>query len=147
MLKQQDVPVLSAIISFKCGIKNSEGKYLLLKRSTSNRTNIAKWELPGGKIEQGEDPYKGLKREVHEETGLNIIWVYPTVHLHTEKIEVGPYAENLLIKLIGETDQYEGTLNLSEEHTEYTWVTVEEALQADLKEDTKRAFEYLAYGR
>ena len=30
------------------------------------------WDLPGGFLEGSEDPEKGLKREVKEETGLNI---------------------------------------------------------------------------
>lgn len=30
------------------------------------------WDLPGGKIEYGEDPYDGLRREVKEETSLDV---------------------------------------------------------------------------
>jgi hypothetical protein len=46
-----------------CMHRNS--KVLLLK-------NEKGWDLPGGHLKQGEDTVDGLKREVYEETGLNI---------------------------------------------------------------------------
>jgi 8-oxo-dGTP diphosphatase len=30
------------------------------------------WEMPGGRLEQGEDPYDGALREFKEETGLDL---------------------------------------------------------------------------
>ena len=30
------------------------------------------WEMPGGRIEPGEDPYKGALREFKEETGMDL---------------------------------------------------------------------------
>lgn len=52
-----------------CVIKNSEGKILLLHRNTSNRNQ---WEIPGGKIDEGEDPEQTAKREVKEELGIDV---------------------------------------------------------------------------
>tara|TARA_Y100000310_G_scaffold258293_1_gene266658 strand:+ start:227 stop:451 length:225 start_codon:yes stop_codon:yes gene_type:complete len=46
-----------------------EGKFLLLKQETNNKTH---WELPGGKMQYGEKPEEALKREVKEETGMEI---------------------------------------------------------------------------
>src|SRR4051794_21976938 len=39
----------------------------------SDRTRIeGRWTLPGGGIDHGEDPRDGLRREVYEETGLDV---------------------------------------------------------------------------
>jgi len=50
-----------------CIITNNEGKILLLHRNTPKRTQ---WEIPGGKIEEGEDPATTAAREVLEELGM-----------------------------------------------------------------------------
>ena len=46
-----------------------KGKFLVLKQDIKGQSL---WDLPGGKIEYNEDPYFTLKREVKEETNLEI---------------------------------------------------------------------------
>jgi len=46
------------------------GKILLVKRAAE--PSKGKWSLPGGSVEWGEPLVKALKREVREETGLEI---------------------------------------------------------------------------
>jgi 8-oxo-dGTP diphosphatase len=53
----------SHIVVKACLHRNN--KVLLLK-------NERGWDLPGGHLKSGENPTDGLKREVFEETGLNI---------------------------------------------------------------------------
>lgn len=48
-----------------------KGDHLLLKKATRG-ISVGKWNAPGGKIEQGEEPEESAKREVLEETGLII---------------------------------------------------------------------------
>ena len=43
-----------------------DGKYLL------PREDNGKWELMGGGIDHGEDPHDCLRREIKEETGLEV---------------------------------------------------------------------------
>ena len=50
-------------------MKNSKGEVLLLKRSKKNKFFVGKWQLPGGKVEFGENVDKAIKREILEETG------------------------------------------------------------------------------
>ncbi len=48
-------------------IKN--GKLLVCQR-TRHQTMPLKWEFPGGKIEEGEQPRDALRRELEEELGI-----------------------------------------------------------------------------
>ena len=46
-----------------------EGKLLACQR-TRHQTMPLKWEFPGGKIEEGEQPRDALRRELEEELGI-----------------------------------------------------------------------------
>jgi 8-oxo-dGTP diphosphatase len=46
-----------------------EGKLLVCQR-TRHQTMPLKWEFPGGKIEEGEQPRDALRRELEEELGI-----------------------------------------------------------------------------
>ncbi len=62
---QSVIPVLAAII------EDDRGRVLLAQRR-EELTQGALWEFPGGKIQPGETPENGLKREIAEELGLDI---------------------------------------------------------------------------
>ena len=46
-----------------------DGKLLVCQR-TRHQTMPLKWEFPGGKIEDGEQPRDALRRELEEEIGI-----------------------------------------------------------------------------
>lgn len=50
------------------GIILDENQKVLL----CHRRDYDLWNLPGGGLEQGESPWDGVKREVKEETGLDV---------------------------------------------------------------------------
>ena len=50
-------------------IRNGDGKILLLDHVLRPRSG---WGLPGGFLESGEQPSEGIRRELREETGLEI---------------------------------------------------------------------------
>ncbi len=63
-------------------VRHPSGKYLFIKR-------FGKWDLPKGKIEQGESPAMAAVREVREECGLKghrILNELPST-FHTYKLE------------------------------------------------------------
>ena len=46
------------------------GDKVLACQRTKHQTMPLKWEFPGGKIEPGEQPSDGLRRELEEELGI-----------------------------------------------------------------------------
>jgi len=51
------------------GLIVKDGKLLVCQR-TRHQTMPLKWEFPGGKIEEGEQPRDALRRELDEELGI-----------------------------------------------------------------------------
>ncbi len=51
------------------GIIVKDSKLLVCQR-TRHQTMPLKWEFPGGKIEEGEQPRDALRRELEEELGI-----------------------------------------------------------------------------
>ena len=51
-------------------VMEKEGLVLIGQRRRNDRHPL-KWEFPGGKVEDGETPREGLKRELREELGVD----------------------------------------------------------------------------
>jgi 8-oxo-dGTP diphosphatase len=52
------------------GLILKDNKLLVCQR-TKHQTMPLKWEFPGGKIEDGEQPREALRRELEEELGID----------------------------------------------------------------------------
>lgn len=72
-----------------CVKAEDTGRVLMLQRSLSDEDDPAKgkWEMPGGHLEDGEDPFTGGKREWSEETGH----AFPSGHLAGNWLSGGIY--------------------------------------------------------
>jgi 8-oxo-dGTP diphosphatase len=53
-------------------IVNAKQEIFFTKRNDPGSPYHEKWELPGGKIEHGEQPTETLVREIREETGFDV---------------------------------------------------------------------------
>jgi len=100
-------------------LTDANGKILILKRSTDSKTNSGKWELPGGKVDQGESFDHALIREVFEETKLEI----SLDHVIGVSEQNLPFIRAIHIIMSGKIAA--GELNLSGEHEGYAWVFFE----------------------
>lgn len=63
---QNSKPTVGAIVC------NHSGRVLLAKRAVKNAPSFGKWDIPGGFLENGEDPIAGIKRETKEEIDAEI---------------------------------------------------------------------------
>ncbi len=68
ILWQNSKPTVTALI---INSSSRDDKILLGKRNIEPFKNW--WDLPGGFLENGEDPIKGLQRELKEEIGVNVL--------------------------------------------------------------------------
>jgi nucleoside triphosphatase len=117
-------------------IFNSEGKLFLMR---SHKWH-GKYVIPGGHIELGENMETALKREVKEETNLDI-----------HDIEFLLFQEFIYGKTFWHKGHYiffdyscrtESTdVKLNEEAEEYVWVSIEEALELPVEHYTRVAIE------
>jgi 8-oxo-dGTP diphosphatase len=107
-------------------VRNAEGRYLFLRRSTQSRHYAGKWEPPGGKMDPGETLDATLEREVAEETGLRIR------DPHVAGAVEGATESARYVALMMEAVAEPGAVTLSDEHDAFVWATPAEAARLDL---------------
>jgi len=111
------IVALKAIIMFN-------GKVLIIQRSADDEVGANTWEFVGGKLDFGEDLEVALKREVKEESGLDILidkLIYATTFKTHEYRQIV-----ILAYLCTATDE---TITLSTEHQNYIWAGKKELLE------------------
>ena len=58
-----------------------KNKLLIIKRAPDEVHESNIWELPGGRLDPGENPFEGLKREIMEEMGIGVDIIHP-INVH-----------------------------------------------------------------
>ena len=99
-------------------------KFLLMKRNL-NKIYEHLWQGVAGKIEDGETASEAAIRELKEETGLDPVNMFVADHV-SRFYEVHGDRINLVPVFGIEVNSDE--VILSEEHIDFKWVTIEEAL-------------------
>lgn len=123
----------------RCFVRSRDGRFLIIKRAPTDANNAEKWECPGGKVEEGEDVAQALEKEVVEETGLMVNVASSLVYAASFMIGAGRYRGHNYLALFCVANVVGGTLTLSEEHTEYAWVTYEQMMAYDLTMEVRKA--------
>ena len=67
LTNQNGSPVMKQVVA---ALILKDGKVLVCQR-TRHQSMPLKWEFPGGKIEDGEQPRDALRRELEEELGID----------------------------------------------------------------------------
>ena len=114
------------LIDVVCGvIYNSKNQILITQRG--DKKFHGKWEFPGGKVEENEDKFNSIKREILEELGIiinpkKILFEYP--HGNFNLI----FVECLHVK--GEV--------ILNEHLSSKWINIEEINKEEFLDGDKK---------
>ena len=120
-------------LGVKALIQNNSNQILLLRVNLAKLkgTKEAYWDIPGGRVQRGDDVASTLKRELKEEIGITSIkkftpfsMVLSNIRIPIDDGDVGLILAAYLCEVA--TDP---TINLSDEHTEYRWFAPAEAAQ------------------
>jgi 8-oxo-dGTP pyrophosphatase MutT (NUDIX family) len=126
-------------------IRNSDGRYLICKRSPKEKVFPNKWCVPGGKVQKSDfvntpkntndhwfDIFeKTLEKEILEETGLKI----KNIGYVSNLALIRPNGfSTLIVSLHAQHDEGEVKLN-KEELTNHAWVSLNESKSYDLIEN------------
>ncbi len=111
--------------NFRVAVKSfivDNNKLLLIKRRPNDAHKPGEWDIPGGRLDLGENPFDGMKREAKEEIGINIDIVAPLHIQHFTRDDEQRITMIIFLCRPKNTD-----ISLSEEHTEYKWENIDNA--------------------
>lgn len=109
-------------VGVKVLLKNLKGEYLFVRRNPKKYPEVgAVWDIVGGRINAGTTLIENLKREVKEETGLDL--VKPVRLVGAQDILKVPGRHIVRLTYLGEIS---GEPVMDEENTEHVWMTKEQ---------------------
>ena len=113
-------------------IVNNDGKVLITQEPT-HFFDGGKWELPGGKIAEGEEetPLEEiLKREIREELGEAFrVEIGDMIDIMRRPWNNPGAAANQVMLVVFKCRYQEGKIELSFENNDFAWITAEELHQ------------------
>lgn len=120
-------------------ILNGKGEVLMVKRSMEDKFLPGLWELPGGGTAVAEHPHIGLKRELEEETGLQVEVIKPIsvddYFMEKQDEKIHRVEIFFLCKLVPKKQE----VLLSHEHSEYVWLGKDEMKHLDITDYMQKA--------
>lgn len=116
---------------------NLLGKLLFLQ-CASHKVEVGLWGIPGGKLERDETPVNGAKRELFEETGLDIslsdFLALGALYINKPDIDYTYHLFSISLKALF-------SVRLSDEHLAYQWMTPSEAKNLRLMNGESQALD------
>ena len=116
-------------------------KILILRESGNYQdgTNEGYFDIPGGRVEPGQKFDESLRREIKEETGLNIAIGNPFFVNEWRPQKNGEQWQ--IIGIFFECDADTEKINLSKDHDKFEWINPKEYKNFNLIKNLYPAFE------
>ncbi len=116
------MPDIILQVGVKILLKNTEGKYLLVRRNPKKYPEVGpKWDIVGGRIDPGTPLLENLKREIKEEVNLEYIG-QPKLVAAQDILRV----EGRHVVRLTYTGEIQGEPKLDDDHLEAKWFSAEE---------------------
>jgi 8-oxo-dGTP diphosphatase len=106
----------------RCFIVNPDKQILIVRRSDCDSKDAGKWEVPGGKLDEGQDLTNALELEFLEETGLLVGSTNRNCFVESYVIGEGKYVGLPYVVIFSIAQPIGGDIRLSDEHQDYRWV-------------------------
>ena len=103
------------------GFLQKDEKVLLIKRKKEEKFLPEYFEMPGGKVDFGEDPKESLKREFKEEVGLDIKVKKPYRTFAYESESGVRHTVEIVYTASLQYENKKANIVLGKDHTEYLW--------------------------
>jgi 8-oxo-dGTP diphosphatase len=119
------------------GLLMKDDKVLVIQRSEREKFLPGYYELPGGKVDFGEDPAEALAREFKEEVDLDVKVGNP-YHTFSYISENGNrHTVEILYKVSLADEMTKPNIKLSEDHSDSKWVGLDQLEQLQLSDEIK----------
>jgi len=73
---------MNPVVHVMVGVLRDRNGRILITQRPVGKIHAGRWEFPGGKLEPGESPESGLRRELHEELGVVAGPMQPLIDIH-----------------------------------------------------------------
>jgi 8-oxo-dGTP diphosphatase len=107
-------------------LADTDGRVLIAQRPRG-RHMAGRWEFPGGKLADGEDPYAGLRRELAEELGVTVRAARPLIRLRHD------YPDRRVLLDVWQVTDYDGEPQALDAQA-LTWARPDDLPRHDLLE-------------
>ncbi|MAG60495.1 hypothetical protein CL619_01790 [archaeon] len=111
---------MNTAIAVKAFIVNESKEILVLQRRTDDVHAAGRWDIPGGRLDTGENPFTGLSREVIEEAALDIEIIAP-LQINYFTRDDGQIITMLLFLCHAKSFE----VQISEEHNQFKWIPLQ----------------------
>lgn len=117
-----------------------QGKVLLLRRAEDGFLG-GQWDIPGGKLDEGEQPEVAAARELFEEAGLHAASVQELAHYSSLDNKGGDYRFHIVTYRVVEADDT-APVRLSDEHPDFRWASKDELKKLKVVWYVERALQH-----